>query len=210
MQTWRTTNAALLITLYALIIVLVGCADKSAQLPRLSPGATVLAFGDSLTFGSGAPKDRSYPAVLAELSGFNVINAGNPGEISADGLQRLESVLSQYQPQLLILCHGGNDMLRKLDLKKTRDNIRNMVTLAKSRDISVVILGVPKPKLFLMSSAQFYSDLAKEFKIPIETEIIPSVVSDSNLKSDAIHPNSEGYQLIAEAVYKLLRNHGAL
>ena len=85
-----------------------------------------------------------------------------------------------------------------------------MVRLAQQQGIAVVLLGVPKPKLLLMNSAPFYREIAEELKIPLETDIIPTVVSDNSLKSDAIHPNAQGYQLIGEAVYKLLQKTGAL
>lgn len=194
----------------ALLSFAYACSEKSPKLPKLANDATILAFGDSLTYGSGAPKDKSYPAFLQRLSGRRVINAGNPGEVSRDGLTRLSELLKQIQPDLLVLCHGGNDLLRQYNLAETKSNLHQMVRLAQQRNIAVVLLGVPKPKLFLMRSAPFYQEIAIELKIPLETDIIPHVVSDSSLKSDAIHPNAQGYQLIGEAVHKLLQNTGAL
>jgi lysophospholipase L1-like esterase len=193
-----------------LLMLVFACSDNSPRIPQLADTATILAFGDSLTYGSGASKDKSYPAVLEQLTGRHVINAGNPGEVSRDGLNRLRELLEQTQPDLLVLCHGGNDLLRQHDLNETKSNVQQMVRLAQQQGIAVILLGVPKPKLFLMRSAPFYQEIAEELKIPIETDIIPKVVSDTDLKSDAIHPNAQGYRLIGEAVHKLLQKTGAL
>ena len=68
--------------------LLAGC-TQSAKLPPLAGDGVLLAFGDSLTFGTGAAEGESYPAVLERLTGLKVLNYGVPGEISAAGLARL-------------------------------------------------------------------------------------------------------------------------
>jgi lysophospholipase L1-like esterase len=72
-----------------------------------------------------------------------------------------------------------------------------------------VVLSVPKPGVFL-KPAPLYLQLATEFQLPIANEIIADVESKTSLKSDAIHPNAAGYKLIAEQVYQLLSESGAL
>ena len=204
------TNSGNFVTLLLLLLTLQGCSNKAPTLPKLPPDSTILSFGDSLTFGTGAQPDSSYPAVLQELSGLRVVNAGKPGEVTADGLERLPELLDEHRPQLLILCHGGNDMLRKKSDADTVLNLRHMVREATGRGIPVVLLGVPKPKLLLLKSADFYKNLATEMGLAIETEIIPKVLGDSSLKSDPIHPNARGYRQIAVAVHKLLVSTQAL
>src|SRR3989338_1104516 len=160
---WRHVAAALLLLLTA--------CGASPTLPRLPAGAAVLAFGDSLTYGTGADSGQSYPAVLTALAGRRVINAGVPGEVSAEGLARLPALLDEHRPQLLILCHGGNDLLRKHAEPELARHLRAMVEAARSRGIAVVLVGVPAPGL-LLSVPNLYAALAKEQRLPYEAEAL--------------------------------------
>lgn len=180
-------------------------------LPKLSPlpaDAVVLAFGDSLTYGTGAEPQESYPARLEVLIGRKVVAAGVPGEVSAAGLARLPEALEETRPQLVILCEGGNDFLRKLDDAQAANNIRAMVRAAIAHGAQVVLIGVPKPGL-LPSPPEFYRDIAKEFRVPYEGGALKTILTDNELKSDLAHPNAKGYARLAEAVTALLKKSGA-
>jgi acyl-CoA thioesterase I len=196
------------ILLIITIFVFIAC-SSGGKGPSLVNDAVILAFGDSLTFGTGAAPSESYPAVLERLVARKVINAGIPGEVTEDGLSRLPGLLDKEKPALLILCHGGNDMLRRMNRRKTEDNFRAMIKLALDRNIFVVVISVPSPGLSL-SPPSFYSETAKEFKIPLEDKIMETVLSDSSLKSDYIHPNAAGYRKIAESIAGLLKKSDAL
>ena len=192
----------------ALTLLLVACSG-SPQLPLLPTDGIILAFGDSLTHGTGAADGQSYPADLARLSGHPVVNAGVPGETSAQGLARLPAVLDQVQPSLLILCHGGNDMLQKQDLEATEHNLRAMVRQAQRRGIPVLLIGVPHPGL-LLSTARLYERVAKKMHVPIDNGILAGILRRGDLKSDYVHPNAQGYRQMAAAVFALLKAKGAL
>ena len=192
-----------------ILIFLTGCSSSVPQLPSLTSDSVILAFGDSLTYGTGVGEDDSYPAVLEKLTGHTVVNAGVPGEETHQGLKRLPQLLYEYKPALLILCHGGNDILRKRDLNKTVENLRTMIKMAKQKGISVILLGVPEFGL-LLSTAEFYPQIAEELNIPFDGETIPDIETNNALKSDAIHPNKAGYRIMAEAVVSLLKESGAI
>lgn len=193
-----------------LLLSACGSGEPSQQLDTLGQDAIILAFGDSLTYGTGAKhQTESYPAVLAQLSGKTVINAGVPGEVSSEGLSRLKTLLNEHQPELVLLCHGGNDLLRKLDTGKLKNNLQQMINLIREQRAEVVMLSVPKPGLFL-KAAPLYSELADRQQVLLENEIIADVESETALKSDAIHPNAAGYRLIAERIHQLLSQAGAL
>ena len=202
----RLRAAALLLAVAAL------AAACGSSVPRLAPlpgDAVVLAYGDSLTFGTGAQPEASYPAVLGKLIGRRVWAAGVPGEVSAAGVARLPAALEYYQPRLLILCHGGNDFLRKLGDAQAAENLRAMIRLARQKGIAVVLIGVPKPGLF-PSPPDFYADIAKEFGLPYEDAALKTILRDNELKSDIAHPNARGYAVLAQAVAALLKKSGAI
>ena len=190
-------------------LVLLAACGKGPQVTPLAQDAVVLAFGDSLTFGTGAQPAESYPAQLGGIIGRTVVNAGVPGEISEDGLKRLPEVLEETQPKLLILCHGGNDFLRKLSESQAAANLRAMIRLAKQKNISVILIATPKPGL-LLSPPDFYAEIAKEFAIPFNDDILKSVLRDNALKSDLVHPNAAGYAEIAKTLAKVLKKAGAV
>jgi lysophospholipase L1-like esterase len=202
--------------LLVLFLLLTACGKSEKVFDKLPADAVILAFGDSLTYGANVDSEQSYPSVLAQLSSHTVINAGISGEISADGLARLPALLDEQKPQLLILIHGGNDILRKISREQTAANLTAMIAQAKQRDIKVVMLGVPTFGVFSavgvtsLESAQIYQQVAEAEKVPIDLTTLPEIIANRELKSDEVHPNAQGYQLLAENIFKLLKNTGAL
>jgi acyl-CoA thioesterase-1 len=190
------------------VVALCGCGERP-KLERLAPDAVVLAFGDSLTYGTGAAEDESYPAQLEKLIGRRVVRAGVPGEVTAQALERLPAALDEHAPRLLLLCIGGNDFLRRLGKQQAEKNVRDMVKLARSRGVAVLLVGTPEPG-FTVSPPAFYAGIAKEYRVPYEGAIIGEVLKDRSLKADPIHPNARGYRLIAERLAVLLRDSGGI
>jgi lysophospholipase L1-like esterase len=201
-------GALLAAPLAAAILLVSGCGQQS-KLPPLAPDAVLLAFGDSLTYGTGATEDESYPSQLARLTGRRVAREGVPGEVSATGLARLPAALDAHQPRLLLLCHAGNDFLRRLPKAQAAENLRAMIRLAKSRGIDVLLIGTPEPGI-TVSPPDFYAEIAKEFRIPYEGDVLGKILRDSSLKADQVHPNAQGYKLMAQRVYDLLKKAGAV
>ena len=178
-----------LFPLLACVFLLAACGD-SPKLGRLPSDAVILAFGDSLTFGTGAGETESYPAQLEKLT-------------------RLPAALDEHAPRLVLLCIGGNDFLRRLGNRQAEDNVRAMVKLAKSRGIEVFLIGTPEPGL-TVSPPAFYGGIAKEFSLPYEQSVIADVLKDGALKADPIHPNARGYRVIAERLAATLKKSGAI
>lgn len=191
------------------LAALLAACDRAPTLPKLSPHDVIVAFGDSLTHGTGASTDTAYPAVLAALTGRTVINAGVPGDTTESGLQRLPEVMEKHRPRLVLLCLGGNDMLRQQPDAAIENNLRLLVQTIRSAGAEVVLIGVPEPKLF-GGAPDFYARVADELQLPLEDEVFNEVLKDNRLKADPIHANAAGYRIVAERLAALLREAGAL
>lgn len=203
----RQTTNLLLITI--IILGLVGCGQPEVELKPLKQDAVILAFGDSLTFGTGAQPGQSYPAVLAELTGREVINAGIPGEVSSAGKTRLSQVLQETKPDLVILCHGANDLLRKQSRQQLQANLQDMVDEITDNGAQVVLIAVPALGINL-APVPLYLEVAETNKIPVEATILSELLIDNSLKADQVHPNALGYQQFAQSIYQLLIESGAI
>ncbi len=182
---------------------LIGCGG-GPTIKKLNSSSVIVAFGDSLTFGYGAGQDDSYPMVLAGLINCQVLNSGVPGEDSSAALRRLPGVLERESADLVILCSGGNDMLQKQSRQKMKANLEQMIQLIKGAGAEVLLIGVPEPGLRL-KVPDLYEDLAQQHQLPYDGGTISEVLSSAALKSDLVHPNEEGYKLMAEAFFALIQ-----
>jgi acyl-CoA thioesterase-1 len=190
-------------------LLLLAACERAPTLPKLNAHDVMVAFGDSLTHGTGAASDTAYPAVLAALTGRTVINAGVPGDTTATGLARLPEVLAEHRPRLVLLCLGGHDMLRKHPAAATENNLRLLVQAIRASGAEVVLIGVPEPKLF-GGAPDFYARIAEDMGLPLEADVFNDVLKDNRLKSDPIHANAAGYRVVAERLAEFLRETGAL
>lgn len=188
-------------------LLLSACSDNA--LKPLDSGDIIVAFGDSLTAGYGVPEESAYPVILSQLTGLRVINSGVSGETTEEGLGRIKEVINREKPSLLILFEGGNDILRNYNLSKTKQNLDDMIGIAKERGVQVVLVGVPLKKLF-SSTADFYTDLADAHQLPIQDDIVASLLRKPAMKSDSVHFNANGYRALAQAIADMLREEGAL
>ncbi len=179
---------------------------KLNPLPR---NAVVLALGDSLTSGYGVKRSQAYPEELQKISGFNVINAGVSGNTTSQALQRLPGLLSKYSPDLVLICIGGNDFLRKLDKDITKANISKMLSLILSSGSQAILIAVPLPGVIL-SAPKMYSALGDEFKVPVLEGILSGLLADAQYKSDALHLNELGYRTLAEDIYEFIQERGGV
>lgn len=198
----------------AVLAPLVGCGRRRKPAAAVVPaGAVVLALGDSLTFGTGAAPDESYPAQLARLTGWQVVNAGVPGDTSAQALERLPALLAEHAPALVIVGLGGNDFLRRLPDEATRANLRRICETARAAGAQVLLLGVPQPTLTAglsgrLSDHPLYAETADALNLPLHGGGWSEVLADAALRADQIHANGAGYRRFAERLADAARTLG--
>lgn len=197
----------------SLLAALTAC-RRQRKLPPVPRGSTVLAVGDSLTFGYGAQPSEAYPAQLSALSGWRVINGGVSGDTSEQALARLPELLNA-KPKLVLLGIGGNDFLRGLPENQTRTHIARIITAVQAQNIPLVLLAVPQPSVggALLGSLRdhpLYRELADAHGVLLFENGWSDILSDRDLKSDAIHANARGYRRFAENLAAFLKQYGVL
>ena len=193
---------------------LAACGKKAPKHSALPRGSAVLALGDSLTYGYGANPTESYPARLAELTGWTVTNGGVSGDTSAQALARLPELLREHTPRLVIISIGGNDFLRRQPENETRTNIRAIIQACKAAGAETLLVGVPSvgvgAALGYPGDHPLYADLAKAENVPYYANGWSQILGKDALKSDQIHPNAAGYAEFARGLTAYLKENGWL
>lgn len=199
-----SARVQLRLLLLAAILSGIACARRPAAIRPIGPDSVVLAFGDSLTAGTGSEGGRAYPDVLGELLGCRVVNGGVSGEVTAQGVERLPALLEQHRPSLVIVCHGGNDLLQKEDEAAIAERLRRMVRAALESGADVIVVAVPQPGLTL-SPHPLYRKVAREAGVPVDDTALRTILGQAALKSDYVHPNAAGYRAMADALAHFIR-----
>ncbi len=201
-----------LLTLTGLLAA--GCSRK-ARLAALPAGSVVLAFGDSVTFGTGAAPGEDWPTLLAGLSGWQIENAGIPGDTAQAGKQRLPILLEQHRPALVLIEIGGNDFLRRRSQSAVKEDLRQIIQLSTASGARVALVAVPELSLLTVvsrrpSDAEIYRELADEEKVVLIPEVFSDILAQPALCADKIHPNAAGYRQMASAMHARLKVSGLL
>jgi acyl-CoA hydrolase len=198
-----------------LLLLMIGCGKAIGKQEVVPPGADVLILGDSLSYGTGASAGEDYPSLLAATSGWHIRNEGIPGNTSAQGLERLPALLEDQQPQLLIVELGGNDFLHNLPEAETYRNLSNIVSLAKAQGVNTVLIAIPefdklRAAISRLQDHPLYEKLADETHTALIADVFSEVLSERELKADQIHPNAQGYRLVAQKIREKLLENGYL
>lgn len=196
------------------LLALTACSEPALVTQPVPSGATVLAFGDSLTQGVGAAASQAYPNVLAGSTGWQVVNAGVSGDTSAQALARLPSLLAQHQPPLVIVGIGGNDFLRRQSAQTTQANVQAIVQACLDANAQVLLVGVPEVNLLAsagwLKDHAMYEAVAKQLRVPLLAGAWSEVLAQERLRSDQIHANARGYAAFAQLLRARLQQVGLL
>lgn len=178
--------------------------NKNQSLQKRTMSGPVVAFGDSLIYGIGAESSDNFISKLSYAVGQPIINLGIPGNTTADGVLRLNTLIS-LNPSIVIVLLGGNDYLKRVPVQETFSNLDTIVSELKKREIVVVLLGIQGGVLSDPFDKEF-KNLAKKYNIDYIPNVLSGIIGNSKLMSDAVHPNADGYQKIFEKVYPTLKS----
>ena len=168
-----------------------------------SLGDTIICFGDSLTYGTGAGQGMDYPAQLSKMIGKTVINAGVSGDTTARALRRLEHDVLAKSPDLVLITLGGNDLKNGVARDVAFENLKTIIESIQKTGARVIIGGLNFP-FRDRGFGRAYQELSDETGAVLIPNIFEGIMGNRKLMSDLIHPNDEGYKLIAERFYEAM------
>jgi len=166
-------------------------------------GETIVCFGDSLTYGTGAAQGMDYPTQLAGLIGLPVINAGVPGDTTARALARIDDILAK-KPRIVLLTLGGNDLKNRVPKATSFNNLKTIIETIQARGALVVIGGIKIP-FYGRGFGKAYKDLAVETGAILVPNVFEGIMGHRDLMSDPIHPNGQGYTIMARHFYEAIK-----
>lgn len=172
--------------------------------PRPGP---IVAFGDSLTRGYGAPDGASYPDQLSEMIGRPVMNKGVNGETIAQAAPRLQRDVLDHAPSIVLVGLGGNDLLRRNPSTEAFPILEEMVEAIIEEGALVVLIGVEGLPLLSEDFGALYKEIAREEGAIYVPDILDGLMTKPELMSDDIHPNAAGYRIMAERIAEALEGH---
>ncbi len=174
----------------------------------------MLIFGDSLSAGYGIDVDQSWATLLQsrlESQGYEhrVVNASITGETTEGGAARIDSALTEFSPELIILELGGNDGLRGFPPERMQGNLEKIVSSAKASGADVVLLGIRIPPNYGTRYTEafegVYRDVAQKFEIEwIEFFMEGVALNDELLLDDRIHPNAAAQPILLDNAWPVI------
>ncbi|MGZ3772868.1 MAG: arylesterase [Pseudobdellovibrionaceae bacterium] len=171
-------------------------------------------LGDSITEGYGVSKEAAYPALLEKKlqssgKGWTVINAGVSGSTTASAVSRMKW-LFKAKPDAVMIVLGANDGLRGFKIEVTKKNLSDAIEYANREHVRVILGGIYLPpnygKAYTEKFKDMFESLAKTYKVTFIPFILDNVAGNPKLNlADGIHPNEQGHKIIAENVFKILK-----
>jgi acyl-CoA thioesterase I len=189
-------------------------AEKESDNRPVDNRPVIVAFGDSLTAGLRVDEEQNYPSRLQsklDAAGckYRVVNEGVSGETSAQGLNRLDSIL-QMHPAIVVVEFGANDGLRGVQIEQTRKNLDEIIDQLQRTGVKVVLAGMMMPpnygNAYISNFSRIFPTLAKSRGVALVPFFLEGVAGHPELnQEDGLHPTAAGYQIVTENVWKALK-----
>ena len=188
------------------LVLLLGCflfASCGSGEPVVLSGENIICFGDSLTYGTGASRNKSYPAQLSEMTGIPIINVGVPGNTTSDGLERIETDVLERSPRIVMITLGGNDLKNGVRKDVAYKNLKTIIEAIQAEG-GLVVLGGVKFLVLDKGYGEMYKKLAKETDIILIPNVLSGLIGNGKYMSDPIHPNAAGYEIMAKKFHEAI------
>jgi len=157
----------------------------------------LICFGDSLTYGTGAEEGMDYPSQLSKMVSKPVINAGIPGNTTAQALERLQGDVLSRSPGLVLITLGGNDLKNGVAKETAFRNLKTIVETIQDHGARVIIGGIKFP-FRDRGFGRGYKELADQTGAILIPNILEGIMGNRKLMSDPIHPNADGYRIMSQ------------
>ena len=228
-KSYRISKGYKVIFSLCFILILSACGNKnsstntqqsadSTATTSASNKKTILFFGDSLTAGYGLddPSD-AFPGVIQRRIDslklpYTVVNAGVSGETTAGGLGRIDWILKQ-KVDVFVLELGANDGLRGIPVKETAQNLQAITDKVKAKypNAKLVLLGMQVPPSmgadYVTGFKDVFPKIAEKNKMALVPFLLANVGGNPKLnQADGIHPTAEGAKIVADNVWKVLKD----
>lgn len=190
----------------------------AATVSSASSSGVILVVGDSLSAEYGLKRGSGWVALLdkklqTEQPGLTVVNASISGDTTAGGRSRLSGLLKKHRPRYVIIELGGNDALRGLPLKLTRDNLNVMTQAAQGAGAKVLLVGMQVPPNYGSAYASQFANLFLEVGKATQAGVVPFLLkgiadtadSTALFQADRIHPKEEAHPIMLANVWPELK-----
>ena len=189
-------------------------ANKPMKL-ETNENSTIVCFGDSLTYGHGADSiETSFPMILQKKIIIPVINSGVNDDTTADGLKRIQKDVLDYNPVIVLIDFGGNDLYNskpKLSIREIENNFKEMIRILDNgnREIYIIRYFNNQMRMFdiFFRFDRMLDRIQKEYpNVRIVKNIWEGVWGKKEFKHDFTHPNSKGYEIIANNIFEEIKD----
>lgn len=188
-----------------LVAVIITCLSMTAM-----AGPVIVVLGDSISAGYGIEVEQGWVALLQQKllkthSPYRISNASISGETTGGGLARIDPILTELKPAILLLQLGANDGLRGLSPVQMKNNLAEITRRAQKAGAQVLLLGMKIPpnygKRYVDLFYNVYPQLAKELNIPLVPFLLEDVALNKDLmQADGLHPNAQAQPLLADKI----------
>lgn len=195
-----------------ILLLLIPVSAYSEQSP--TAGHKLLILGDSLSAAYNLKQEQGWVSLLQNAwksENITIVDAAISGETTDGGLARLPRILEQHQPTHMLIELGANDGLRGYPIKKMKNNLTQMITLAKANNITVALQEMRIPTNYGKRYTNMFNDTFHQLGEHHQLTVIPFFLQDVALRKelmqkDGLHPTAEAQPIIAEYMQKQLED----